>query len=224
MEINQGMYADKKVAEEWMTWVKSFANDDTREREIYPWLSAWVKKVKPQNILEIGSGTGLCSEKVFLDGVDYVGVEPSQHLREYACKLYPSRKFMGGTAERIPLGDSSMDAVFSVFVWLHISDLDVVAKELYRVLKPNGHFAIVTANPEAYQLWLSWHINTKISGKEVLGDMKRLSNHRMFLHSMYELDNSFSQNNLIIDEIAKCKSKKEPKQDFTLILAGHKGN
>lgn len=216
------MYSDKKIADEWYAWTKTFEGDDIRPRLIYPWLTRWLHETHPEKVLEIGSGTGLCSERVDFGSADYVGVEPSLHLRTYASQLYPNRKFLGGKAERLPVETGSIDAAFSVFVWLHIQDLTSAADELNRILKPGGNFAIVTANPETYELWLSWHINPQVRGKEVKGDMKHLSGHQMYLHSMNELKESLDQAGLKISTVDKFISKKDPTQYFSLVLAGTK--
>jgi hypothetical protein len=99
--FNHGMYADSSVATQWINWVENLVKD-TRDEEIYPWLSKWVAVHRPKTILEIGSGQGVCSEKVNLNGATYIGVEPSLHLRMRARELYPTRDFRPGTAEELP--------------------------------------------------------------------------------------------------------------------------
>lgn len=221
--FNYGMYADKKVADEWEAWTKTFV-DDSRSLVIYPWISNWIKTSSARNIVEIGSGTGLCSEKVELNGAEYTGVEPSVHLREKAHRLYPERRFIPGIAENLPLEDASMDAAFSVFVWLHILDLSKAAQEMCRVLRPGGAFAIVTANPQSYDFWLSWHNDTKVNGKEIFGNMKNLSNHSMYLHTMDDLTDSLTKNGFVINEVKNIK-RPEPhhlNEEFGIIVSGHK--
>jgi len=220
---NEGMYADEKIAHEWIAWIESIV-DDVRDKEIYPYLSTWIKKQKPRLILEIGSGQGACSEKIDLGETKYIGVEPSAYLRARAAILYPSRDFLPGKAEALPLESESIDAAFSVFVWFHIPDLALAARELARVLKPGGAFAIVTANPEMYGLWKSWHKNTRLEGKELRGDMNKLSGDIMFLHTMDELKQSLLDENLVIASILDCGYEDENKvgSGFSIIISGNK--
>jgi SAM-dependent methyltransferase len=223
LDSNKGIYADKHVADEWIAWTKKFRPDEVRATDVYPHLSKWLKKIKPKRILEIGSGSGLCSEEVDLGNVNYVGIEPSLHLREYAIESYPNRDFRFGTAEEIPFENNAFDAVFSVFVWFHLADLDVAAKELSRVLVSGGSFVIITANPATYGLWKSWHTNAQIKGKELVGDMKHLPKHQMFLHTADEFNKSFVNNGLVVDEVVDYGfDAKVQGPGFTVIFSGHK--
>lgn len=47
---------------------------------------------------------------------------------------------------RLPLESNSVDLVMARSVMEHITDPDRVYRELYRVLKPGGHFVFLTAN------------------------------------------------------------------------------
>lgn len=195
--FNEGMYADANVAKQWIAWVENLVKD-TRDEEIYPWLSQWIAQHKPKKILEIGSGQGVCSEKVALGDTSYIGVEPSAHLRARAHELYPTRTFVPGVAEELPLPDSSVDAVFSVFVWFHLAELEKPAAELSRVLNPKGAFAVVTGNPEHYDLWESWQTNVTILGKELRGNFPKMSNNSMFLHTTEEYKKAFENHGLTV--------------------------
>ena len=219
---NKGLYADATIAREWSAWIESLQGE-TREREIYPWFSSWIRRTRPGTILEIGSGQGICSEKIDFLGVRYVGVEPALHLRNRAHSLYPARTFIPGSAEQLPFDDQSFDAIFSVFVWQHLPDLKVAARELVRVLKPSGFFAVVCPNPELYELWLSWQKNVVITGKEARGDFRMCSNHHMYLHTREEITSAFAENFLVVDEVIPCGLAQDRfPAGFTLIFSGHK--
>lgn len=126
-----------------------------READIYPRLNAWLDRSGAQEILDIGCGQGICSDQIRLEGRNYTGVEPCPILRARASELYggTNRRFVAGDAYALPFDDEAFDAAFSISVWHLLADLDEAARELMRVLKPGGHFWIVTANPEAYDLW-----------------------------------------------------------------------
>jgi SAM-dependent methyltransferase len=137
-----------------LSWIDMIESDiaKVREQDIYPKLNAWISQASASNILEIGCGQGACSNRI--DGT-YTGIEPSQYLIDRAILLYsgPNRKFLLGNAYDLPVSNSSFDAVFSISVWHLLSDLLLAAKELSRVLKNEGHFLIITANPDAHSVW-----------------------------------------------------------------------
>ncbi len=218
------MYSTRDVADSWINWVENISNDDVRNKEIYPYLCKWIIKYSPKSILEIGSGQGVCSEKVNLNNAQYIGVEPSSHLRGRAIQLYPDKKFIAGRAEDLPVGAETIDAVFSVFVWFHIKELNQAASELSRVLVSNGRFVIITANPDSYDLWKSWHKNIKIDGKELRGDMERLPGDIIYLYSLEEIEKSFNDNNLKVAEVLQCGYENEDKipPGFAIIISGFK--
>ena len=229
-DYNKGMYSDEKIASEWIAWIESIPKEDrdeVRAQAIYPWLSSWIKESRPRTVLEIGSGQGVCSEYVDFGDAQYIGVEPSRHLRARAKYLYPGRNFRSGQAENLPIKTASIDAAFSVFVWFHISDIEKASSELARILKPGGSFAIVSANPDQYDLWKSWHTNVRMKGKELRGNMERLSEDIMYLHSEEEIKQALTNQGLTIANRYECgyrdhKSDGDP--GFVLIISGKKKN
>jgi len=48
--------------------------------------------------------------------------------------------------EKIPMDDDSVDLVTSEFVLEHVEKPDIILKEIFRVLKPNGKFIFITPN------------------------------------------------------------------------------
>jgi hypothetical protein len=54
---------DEKTARDWITSVES---SKVRSNDIFPKLSAWVDRTFPSEILEIGSGQGICSDHIGL--------------------------------------------------------------------------------------------------------------------------------------------------------------
>ncbi len=201
---NQGLYADEAVAKQWIAWVEDLQGDVLRNRDVYPWLKGWIKKLSPKRILETGSGQGVCSSQLGTALIEYIGVEPSEHLRARAGQLYPDRTFLAGRVEELPLPDTSVDAAFSVFVWFHLADLERPSAELARVLRKGGAFAIITANPAAYDTWLLWQKNVERDGKLVKGSFKRFANHEMYLHTLEEMKQTLMEYGLHVEEVTPC--------------------
>lgn len=144
---------NQKDAEEWIQKVEN--PNGPREGDIYPLLRSWVEATAPIEILEIGCGQGICSDKIDLRGRRYTGVEPSPFLLDRAKQLYRSenRKFVRGSAYELPFQDRTFDAVFSVAVWHLLGDLQKATAEFGRALKEGGHFLLITANPKSQLEW-----------------------------------------------------------------------
>lgn len=145
---------DKKSADEWIATIES-EDAKIREQDIYPHLKKWIWDNDITNVVDLGSGQGICSQKIPED-TKYTGIEPSPFLLKRARKLYPDSDFIEGSAYQMPFEDASVDAVFSIAVWHLLSDSESAAHELSRVLKPGGHFFIVTADPQS-PVWKKSH-------------------------------------------------------------------
>ncbi len=137
---------DKKSALEWIATIEG-EGASVREQDIYPLLNKWIWDNDITDVVDIGSGQGVCSSKIPVDTV-YTGVEPSEFLLGRAKLHYPDANFLRGSAYELPLPSSSVTGAFSIAVWHLLSDSERAAHELSRVLKPGGHYFIVTADPQ----------------------------------------------------------------------------
>ncbi len=137
---------DRKSADEWIALIES-SDASIREQDIYPRLNQWIWDNDITDVVDLGSGQGICSAKIPEDTL-YTGIEPSPFLLKRSMALYPQAKFLEGSAYSIPLPSSSVTAVFSIAVWHLLADAEKAAHELSRVLKPGGHFFIVIADPQ----------------------------------------------------------------------------
>ncbi|MER5183946.1 methyltransferase domain-containing protein [Streptomyces sp. NPDC002896] len=64
-----------------------------------------------------GSSTGKLTRQLQIRGLDVTAVEPSQGMREQLVTAVPQARALDGTAESIPLPDTSMDAVLVAEAW-----------------------------------------------------------------------------------------------------------
>jgi SAM-dependent methyltransferase len=71
-----------------------------------------------------------------------VAVEPLAEMRAQLGRLVPSAEVVGGTAEELPLGDASADAV-TVGQAFHWFDVEPATAEIARVLRPGGALALL---------------------------------------------------------------------------------
>lgn len=206
IKFEENPFEDEVVSREWISSVEN-EKDMARDREIYPRLSAWINEVTPDVVVEIGSGQGICSDKLNGYNGKYIGIEPSKILVDRAEELYnnENRKFVVGNAYKLPLPDECCDATFAVNVWFHLENLNQATQELARILKPQGHFMIVTVNPEEYENWLKAYEDISEDGKKIVGKANTpitpLSRNTFYKHTMEEVTESLEQCGLEVKSI-----------------------
>ncbi len=98
-------------------------------------------------MLEIGPGTGV-NLRYFRGGrVRWIGVEPNffmeRYLREEAARVGMSIDLRIGTADDLPVGDGTMDAVISTLVLCCVPDQQQALREILRTLKPGGRLVFI---------------------------------------------------------------------------------
>jgi ubiquinone/menaquinone biosynthesis C-methylase UbiE len=98
-------------------------------------------------VLEIGPGTGVNLRYFRGDTVRWIGIEPNffmeRYLREEAARLGMAIDFRIGTAENLPVGDGSVDAVISTLVLCCVPDQRQSLREIVRALKPGGRLVFI---------------------------------------------------------------------------------
>lgn len=218
---------DLNTAMEWIRIVESKANP--RDADIYPKLESWVRSLSPLEILDIGSGQGICSDRIDLNGRNYTGLEASPYLVERARQQYlqTNRRFIVGNVYTMPFDTGTFDAAFSIAVWHLLSDLDRAAKELGRVLKNRGHFLIITANPNAYAVWKGLYTNSKSDNRRFEGtiqiESKVVSHDVLYLYTLEEILNSLENANLVVQKTETFRAcETERNLDTFLSIEGRK--
>ena len=103
-----------------------------------------------QSVLDLGSGGGLdvllSARRVAPGGTAY-GLDMTPEMLELARRNQAeagveNATFLLGTIEEVPLGDASVDVVISNCVINLSPDKDAVLREAFRVLRPEGRFAV----------------------------------------------------------------------------------
>ena len=108
------------------------------------WMQAFSRhlpETRPLAWLDVGSGTGRMTPSLASAfGGPVHGVEPSAKMRAQAVAHagHPAVTYVAGSAEHIPMADSSCDAALLFFVWHHVADRELAAQELRRVVRPGG--------------------------------------------------------------------------------------
>jgi SAM-dependent methyltransferase len=218
---------DENTALQWIEAVEA-SKVSIRDNDIYPTVRSWLTDRKITKALEIGSGQGICSDKIDLSLCDYTGIEPSPMMTERAKELYSgkNRNFQLGNAYSLPFPSSTFDGCFSILVWHLLSDLRLANQELSRVIKPGGNFLIITANPDSYSAWKGFYKKFKIDGNRLEGTMqlteRQESHDVLFLHEKDELLNSLQDAGLRIDGTKTFRQSSKEKIDLLISIEGRK--
>lgn len=221
-------FTDDEVAKEWINSVEN-ERGRTRDREVYPYLKNWASGLtSTEVIVEVGSGQGICSEKLE-SPAQYIGVEPSDTLTARAKEKYasPNRSFIKGDAYQIPVDDSFADAVLSVNVLFHIEDVSSAVHEMSRILKPQGKFLIVSANPDSYDFWESLYVDPEKNGKRLVGKIcipvNPLSRNTLYKHSLEEMLSALQAASLSVSKVSSMGAQSEEGRiPIFIVLEGHK--
>jgi ubiquinone/menaquinone biosynthesis C-methylase UbiE len=93
-------------------------------------------------VLDLGAGTGKLTRVLIERFGRVVAVEPLDGMRRVLQAVVPQANALAGRAERIPLPDASVDAVFSADAF-HWFDGEQALAEIARVLCPRGGLALM---------------------------------------------------------------------------------
>lgn len=100
----------------------------------------------PASVLDVGCGTGRLLRQArayYWPDAQLIGVDPAPGMIETAQRLTPDAIFLSGTAEALPLEDSSVDLALSTISFHHWHDQAAGIREIARVLRPGGCFLLV---------------------------------------------------------------------------------
>jgi ubiquinone/menaquinone biosynthesis C-methylase UbiE len=93
-------------------------------------------------IVDLAAGTGKSTRALLAAGLKPIAVEPVAHMRDTLAAQNLGIEILDGTAESIPLPDSSVDAVV-VAQAFHWFDGPAALREIGRVLKPMGGLGLL---------------------------------------------------------------------------------
>ncbi len=133
-------------------------------------------EVKPgDKVLDVGCGTGsltLTAKSSAGKSGEVYGIDAAPEMidvaRKKAMRTGSDVVFEVGLVEKIPFPDATFDVVVSRLVIHHLPD-DLKRKafaEIYRVLKPDGHFLVADFKPPANPI-LS-HVTSAIVGQHMM--------------------------------------------------------
>jgi len=95
-------------------------------------------------ILDVGCGTGDLSILLFeKTGAQITGLDFCGPMLKLAQTKAPQLQFIEGDALSLPFAEASFDGLTIGFALRNLADVERGLRELLRVLKPNGHVAIL---------------------------------------------------------------------------------
>jgi SAM-dependent methyltransferase len=126
----------------------------------------WILGPNPLTILDLGAGTGKLSARAVELGHGVIAVDPSRRMLDYARKLRGVQTMIG-SAEAIPLGPASVDAVIAgqAFHWF---EHDTALPEIARVLKPGGTLGLLWNEYDTIVPWVR-RFDAAVHGEEKAG-------------------------------------------------------
>jgi SAM-dependent methyltransferase len=105
----------------------------------------FLSRVENGNLLDIGCGTGGFLRNMQTLGWNVFGVEPDVNAVERGRK-FNNINIFEGTLEKAAFPDETFDAITLIHVIEHLDDPTRTLREIYRILKKDGTFVIITPN------------------------------------------------------------------------------
>ena len=154
--MNEIAGAPDKVREDYDSWHRKMSQDDAAHSPLeLPWYESVYRQLEKHpggRLLEIGCGRGVFAlwlarktTKFTITGLDF-----SQSAIEIAQGNARAEntgvEFVQGDAEALAFPDGSFDVVISCECMEHVPRPPVMAREIARVLRPGGSFALTTEN------------------------------------------------------------------------------
>jgi SAM-dependent methyltransferase len=123
------------------------AGEYARARPSYPveaisWLAAELGIGPGRSVLDLGAGTGKLTQQLAVLGAHVIAVEPSDTMRLELERVVPGVEALAGTAEAIPLGDATVEAVTCAQAF-HWFDAPSALREIWRVVRPGGGVGLI---------------------------------------------------------------------------------
>lgn len=136
-------------------WGKT-SSDYAKYRDIYP--QEFYEKIldrglgiSGQNILDMGTGTGVLPRNMYRYGANWTGTDISANQIEQAKLLSQGMniEYYALSAEKIDFPDNSFDVITACQCFWYF-DHEKIMPELYRMLKPDGKILVL------YMAWLPY--------------------------------------------------------------------
>ncbi len=139
-----------QVSSEWDTLRKNLYGEEVREAIIN------TARLGPrETVLDVGAGTGFLTEAAAKAAGKVIALDLSKSMTDEAINKLAGKnvEFKIGSVERIPLSDSSVDAVVGNMFLHHCPDPEKAIREMIRVLRPGGRIVFADMQEHEHE-WL----------------------------------------------------------------------
>jgi SAM-dependent methyltransferase len=130
----------------WIAWARTPGHDHYFWRLTMPALLALLPEPGALTV-DVGCGEGRLARELRTRGHRVVGIEGSPALAAAAREADPEFEVHVADAAAMPLDDGCADLAVASMSLLNMDDLDGVAREVARILRPGGRFAFSTVHP-----------------------------------------------------------------------------
>jgi SAM-dependent methyltransferase len=136
----------------------SFGSQASQYAEYRPGYPAaaldWILPADATHVLDLGAGTGKLTESLLARGITVTAVDPDNAMLAELRNRFPAAAALTGTAEEIPVGDASVDAVVvgQAFHWF---DMPRALAEIGRVLRPGGALGALWNHEDHRVSWVA---------------------------------------------------------------------
>jgi SAM-dependent methyltransferase len=107
------------------------------------------KYVAGRPVLDIGAGSCCWN----LSRLPVLGMDLNRELLEYGKSVGRLSDYRVGDIRTLDFPDKSFDLVVGAEILEHLDHADVVTREVYRVLKPNGYFIVSVPDDSGFSPW-----------------------------------------------------------------------
>lgn len=143
------------------------------QEEILRWQAAGARR--PYRVLDVGCGTGtllsLLSREAECEraiGLDYAKEMVRRSADKFAGSEYAAKlQMLNGDAERLPLGDASVDVVTCCNSFHHYPHQAAAVREFRRVLRPGGLLVLIDGFRDNVIGWIVFDVGVATVEKHV---------------------------------------------------------
>ncbi len=143
MEIRKELARFYSGSEDYLNFIKS--HQESHLRVYLPFVERYV--AKGARVLKLGIGPGLAAQRLSQRGYEVVGLDISiRFVKEISSHTGPHFRIVVGDVLDLPFPDASFDAVTSLYLLEHVTDVERALLEMMRVLRKGGLLLVKSPN------------------------------------------------------------------------------